>query len=90
VFPRADHKFFLTASSHERARRRALELGTPQALEQIRADIEERDRKDSTRAISPLVKARDAHEVITDGKSAEEVAQQLLAIVSGRAREGAR
>jgi pantoate ligase/cytidylate kinase len=90
VFPRADHKFFLTASSHERARRRALELGTPQALEQIRADIEERDRKDSTRAISPLVKARDAHEVITDGKSAEDVAQRLLAIVSGQAREGAR
>ncbi len=84
VFPRAEHKFFLTASSHERARRRALELGTPQALEQIRAEIEERDAKDSTRAVSPLRKAADAHEVITDGKSAEQVARALLEIVAGK------
>ncbi len=84
VFPRAEHKFFLTASSHERARRRALELGTPQALEHIRAEIEERDRKDSTRAVSPLVKAADAHEIITDGMSAEDVARALLAIVAGK------
>lgn len=84
VFPRAEHKFFLTASSHERARRRALELGTPQALERIRAEIEERDRKDSTRAVSPLVKAADAHEIVTDGMSAEDVARAMLAIVAGK------
>jgi pantoate ligase/cytidylate kinase len=81
VFPLADHKFFVTASSNERARRRALELNTPEAEAQIRADIERRDRLDSTRAVSPLVKALDALEIVTDGKSIADVTRELLAVI---------
>lgn len=86
VFPRADHKFFLTASSDERARRRALELHTPERAEQIRAEIERRDQLDSSREVSPLRKADDAHEVLTDGMSVDDVAATVLAIVAGSPR----
>ena len=57
VFPDTPHKFFLTAPLDVRAERRAQELarrGTPQPIEVVRAEIERRDRADSTRADSPL------------------------------------
>ena len=57
VFPETPHKFFLTAPLDVRAERRAQELarrGTPQPIEVVRAEIERRDRADSTRADSPL------------------------------------
>jgi cytidylate kinase len=78
VFPHADHKFFLIASSSERARRRALELGTPDAVEAIRAEIDRRDRLDSTREVSPLVVAPGAVTLDTDGRSPEAVVEALL------------
>lgn len=83
VFPDAEHKFFLIASSLERARRRARELGTPHAVEEIRADIERRDAFDSTRALAPLVCPPDALVVDTDGKSVEDVIALLLGHVRG-------
>jgi len=83
VFPRAEHKFFLTASSNERARRRAQEIGKPEAQDEIRVDIERRDRLDSTRSVSPLYKADDALEIDTDGKSVDEVTSEVLARIGG-------
>lgn len=83
VFPDADHKFFLTASSSERARRRALEEGCPEAQETLRLEIERRDAFDSTRADSPLVQAPDALAIDTDGRSAVAVAEELLAHMAG-------
>jgi cytidylate kinase len=63
VLPDARHKFFLTASVDERARRRQAEFasrGLVVPFVEVREQIEERDRLDSTRAVSPLRAAPDA------------------------------
>jgi cytidylate kinase len=57
VFPETPFKFFLTADPGVRAERRAAELsarGTPQPLEAVRREMEQRDRDDGSRADSPL------------------------------------
>lgn len=90
VFPDADHKFFLMASHEERARRRAAELGKPESEGAIRADIEARDRADSSRADSPLVRVADAVAIETEGRTAEEVTELLLAHVLQSGREAQR
>ncbi len=63
VFPDAELKFFVTASTEIRAKRRFDELsakGETVSFEEILENIQERDRIDSTRAASPLRKADDA------------------------------
>jgi cytidylate kinase len=63
VFPDAEVKFFLDADPGRRARRRQEELraaGAEVALDELEREIRDRDHKDSTRADSPLVRARDA------------------------------
>lgn len=91
VFPDADLKIFLVASVDERARRRLRDLGgsgeIDQTLESVRADIEERDRRDSTRLDSPLRRADDAVELDTTGLSIEE---QVEAVVSLAVERGAK
>ena len=81
VFPHADYKFFLTASSRVRAARRAAELGAPEREPEIRADIERRDRLDSTRKLAPLMRAPDAVVIDTDPYDAQGVADAILAHV---------
>ena len=64
VLPNADCKVFLTAASRIRAERRALELqqrGLAADIDEIEADIIERDHRDSNRTHSPLQQAEDAH-----------------------------
>ena len=82
VFPDADLKVFLTASPAERARRRALDLqnrGFPVPdLVELEAQIEERDRSDSTREFAPLLQADDAVELISDGMSIDQVIETLI------------
>ncbi len=82
VFPNAELKIFLTASSEERARRRAADLnqrGFPApSLKELEAQIKERDKIDSTREISPLIIAKDAIEVITDEMTIEDVIEALI------------
>ena len=82
VFPNAEVKIFLTASVEERARRRQQDLikqGRGEiSLEQLQREIQERDEKDSTREISPLRKAPDALEIVSDGLSAEEVTEKIV------------
>jgi pantoate ligase / CMP/dCMP kinase len=79
VFPDAEIKVFLTASVRERAQRRHAELVAQSNGEQvdaialIEAAIQTRDEQDSTRAISPLLKADDAIAVNTDGLTIGEV-----------------
>ncbi|WKZ70443.1 MAG: (d)CMP kinase [Melioribacteraceae bacterium] len=66
VFPDATIKVFLTASIEERAKRRHKELiekGQQLTLEEVRSNIEVRDRIDSSREVSPLIKAKDAVEI---------------------------
>jgi len=63
VFPDARVKFFITASTEERAKRRYNQLklqGISGSLSRIQADLKERDRRDQQRAISPLKPAEDA------------------------------
>ncbi len=82
VFPDAEVKIFLTASVQERARRRLEDFkqqDQPEiSLEQLEKNIAERDWKDSTRKVSPLKKASDAIELITDGLSITEVTEKIV------------
>lgn len=84
VFPDAELKIFLTASVEERARRRQQNLKDLKlesiSLEQLKQDIQERDRRDSTRALAPLRQAVDAIEVSTDGLSIAEVTQRIVSL----------
>ena len=76
VFKDARLKIFLTASVRERAKRRYLELqnrGQEVNMPDLIADIEKRDFKDSSRDISPLFPADDAHIIDSSNMSAEEV-----------------
>ncbi len=83
VFPDADFKFYLDASSEERARRRVLEIGTPERFDEIHAAIRHRDHLDSTRKDSPLTVAKDALVIRTDGLDAAKVAERMLAAMRG-------
>ncbi len=76
VLPDAEHKFFVTASVDERARRRHAEH-PEEALEAIRVAIVERDRRDEGRAVAPLRAAPDAEVVDTTGLSLAEVVDVL-------------
>lgn len=87
VFPDAQCKIFLTASPEERARRRVEDLrqrGESPSFEDVLAQQRLRDQRDSNRTVGPLVKARDAVEVITDGLSIREVVERLVARVRQR------
>ncbi|MCT0050457.1 (d)CMP kinase [Lactococcus lactis] len=78
VLPKADLKIFLVASVDERAERRYkenLSKGIPTDLERLKIEISERDRKDSTRAISPLKQAEDAILLDSTGKRINEIVQ---------------
>ncbi|HEY0080901.1 MAG TPA: (d)CMP kinase [Pyrinomonadaceae bacterium] len=87
VFPDADVKFFLTAVPEERARRR-LDEERPglhdQTFDEMLADINARDRRDSTRQDSPLAIAEDAVVIDTTDLSIEEVFQRMLQVVRER------
>ena len=82
VLPDATVKIYLTASAKERAKRRYLELqekGMPGELDQIEADIIERDNRDMNREISPLRQAEDAVLVDASFMGIEEVTAAVIA-----------
>lgn len=85
VLPDSKYKFFLTASIEERAKRRyaeQLEKGiTDISPEEVKKDIEYRDKNDSSREFAPLAKASDAIEIDTTALTIEEVAGRILSIV---------
>lgn len=86
VLPNAEFKFFLTASSQVRAKRRADEYaakGENYDLNEILKEIEQRDFQDKTRKIAPLLQADDAIVVDTSGMTVE----QVLAFVLSKIRE---
>jgi cytidylate kinase len=80
VAPDAELKVFLTASAHERARRRAEQLGLD--VEDVLREQGERDERDETREHSPLAAARDALRVDTDGLSVDEVVQTIVRLAT--------
>ncbi|NLJ89135.1 MAG: (d)CMP kinase [Epulopiscium sp.] len=84
VLPNAKIKVFLTASVDERAKRRHKELiekGIKCDFEQIKKDIEERDKNDSTREFAPLKKADDAVEIDTTKLNIEEVVEKIIELL---------
>ncbi|MGI6004607.1 MAG: (d)CMP kinase [Christensenellales bacterium] len=86
VLPDARFKFYLTASSRERARRRTLELlqkGDEADFETIHRQIIQRDHADSTREFAPLRKAEDAIEIDSTQNTIEEVLELVIKTVKG-------
>ncbi|HSB45789.1 MAG TPA: (d)CMP kinase [Nitrospira sp.] len=87
VFPAAEAKFFLEADPTVRAERRHRELvaaGHGAAIEQTSAELAGRDNRDRSRTVAPLVPAEDAHHIDTSTLSAEEVVNQMLAVVAAK------
>ena len=82
VFPDADFKFFLTAVPEERAERRYKEDQitsiSSATLAETLVDMMERDRRDSTRADSPLKVADDAVVIDSTGKSIDDVFREMM------------
>ena len=81
VFPEADFKFFMIASTKERAQRRQKDfekLGITKSINDLMAEIDERDLKDSSRSNSPLRKADDALEIDTTKLEFEEQVNLII------------
>jgi len=84
VLPDAKVKVYLTASAEARARRRCLELeqrGTPEPIEKVLHEIEERDWNDSHRAVAPLRQAEDAVLLDTTELDFQQSEEALLKII---------
>lgn len=87
VFPEAFLKVYLDASVEERAKRRFLQLkegGYNVNLQDLVADLMQRDVRDRTRAVAPLKPAQDAEIVDTSTLNIDEVFQQILRLVQQR------
>jgi cytidylate kinase len=87
VFPDAQVKLFLEASADVRAERRWQEerqKGLEVSFEQVKAELQERDKRDRERAATPLVKADDAILIDTSTMSVENVIARVLEIVESR------
>jgi len=90
VFPNADVKIFLTAVPEERAKRRYAEEQAKEpnlTFEDTLTDINARDRRDSTRADSPLAIADDAVVIDTTELSIEEVFERIMEVVRPRVQK---
>jgi cytidylate kinase len=84
VFPHAEVKIFLDAEPDVRANRRVLQhaaAGDPEKAARLRAELHERDQRDSTRAAAPLVAAPDAVHIDSSSLSIEEVIAEAERIV---------
>lgn len=88
VFPDAVVKFFLTAVAEERAQRRFNELQTPElTVEETLIEINERDRRDTTRADSPLAVAADAIVIDSTGQSIDQVFAEMMRVVDAKSAQ---
>ena len=87
VFPRAPLKIFLTASAGARAERRFHQLqgmGESVSLARLLSDIQQRDARDQSRTVSPLVPAEDAIIIDSTALSADEVLQAARGLTAAR------
>jgi cytidylate kinase len=90
VFPEAEVKIYLDASTEERARRRFEELrsaGRPVSLEETLFEMAERDKRDSERDLAPLRKAENAVLIDSSALDAEAVAERVIQAIRGKALE---
>ncbi|GAB4365763.1 MAG: (d)CMP kinase [Bryobacter sp.] len=91
VFPDAEVKIYLDAQPEVRATRRAAELsarGQSIAFDSLCQQITERDHRDRTREISPLLQAPDAEYIDSSQLSTEEVIEAILAVVRKKTSNG--
>lgn len=89
IFPEAEVKVFLDASARERARRRYQELkaaGREVDFDATLKEMEERDRRDSERALAPLRRADDAMVIDSSDLDADAVAAMVLARIGSAER----
>lgn len=87
VFPNAELKIYLDASTEERARRRANDTahtGSQAGEAAVAAAIKERDQSDTTRVASPLTVAKDAVLIDTTDMPIDEVVQRVLDLARER------
>lgn len=92
VFPHAFLKIFLTASAESRAERRYKQLiakGLPANIADLLRDLQERDARDSSRAVAPLRPCEDAVVLDTTALSIDEAVQYVLSRVQQRGLEHA-
>ena len=90
VFPDADLKLFMTASTEKRAERRYDELkgrGDEVKYEDVLANVKERDYLDTTREDSPLVKAEDAIEIDNSDMNLQEQFEKVLKLAKDKIEE---
>ncbi|MFZ3229755.1 MAG: (d)CMP kinase [Pseudobdellovibrio sp.] len=85
IFPRAEVKIYITASSEHRATRRAQELGLDQ--KEMVQQQEQRDRQDSTRKVAPLQIPQDAFVIDTTELTFDEVVSQVNAFVASKIKD---
>lgn len=85
VLPGADIKVYLTASLEERAHRRYNDIKKKDniSLEDVRNELEKRDRIDKNRDISPLMKTDDASYIDTTDLSIKEVVSKIINLING-------
>lgn len=87
VFPHAEVKIFLDADPDVRAHRRILQhdaAGDPEKSARLKAELHERDQRDSTRAVAPLVAAPDAVHIDSSSLNIEQVIAEAERIVEGK------
>lgn len=88
VAPQAPVKIYLTASGEARAQRRSAELSADVA--QTLADLNRRDKLDSTRAVDPLQRAGDAHEIDSTDLGIDDVVTAVLGLCAPYAEPAGR
>ena len=91
VFPQARHKFFITATVEERARRRCLDLageGYVVNEEMVGRELMKRDLLDSSRSASPFKQAPDAVVIDTTGMSVEDVVNRIMRVLQAGKPDG--
>lgn len=98
VFPHAEVKVFLTANAEARAHRRAVQRDGGNAAQadktvsseeekQILADIERRDKMDSTRSVAPLTAAADAVQIDSSNLTVDEVCAKIEALIDAKSSQ---
>lgn len=89
VFPNAEVKIFLIADESIRAQRRVIQQNAKNDPEQARkliADMQERDRRDTTRAVAPLRPAADAIQIDSSHLTIEQVITEITKVVQEKSR----
>ena len=84
VFKDARYKFYVDCDTEERVQRRYKELvaaGESVDLDRLRAEMQERDKKDFTRTVSPLKKAPDAITVDSTGLTVEKTVDKIMKLI---------